>query len=112
MSFTTKLLRRTGINDLIERHDPDGFACANDRTAGQLMIRLNELGIEIPSRIKIVGIDDTRYASFLHVPLTTLRQPCHDIGIAAVWTMIERIEHPNLPARDILLNCELIGVRS
>ena len=53
-----------------------------------------------------------KYASFLHVPLTTVRQPCHDIGAAAVWTMIERIEHPNMPARDILLDCQLIVRRS
>ncbi|MGA8027330.1 MAG: GntR family transcriptional regulator [Bryobacteraceae bacterium] len=100
------------IGKLVDHHQPDGFVCANDRTAGQLMVRLNQLGIEIPSDVKVVGIDDTKYASFLHVPLTTLRQPCHDIGAAAFWTMIERIEHPNLPARDILLNCQLIERRS
>ncbi len=100
------------IDKLIKQQKPDGFVCANDRTAGQLMVRLNELGIEIPSTVKVIGIDDTKYASFLHVPLTTLRQPCHDIGAAAVWTMIKRIERPNSPARDILLNCELIVRRS
>lgn len=100
------------IGKLMKQRKPDGFVCANDRTAGQLMVRLNELGIEIPSGVKVVGIDDTKYASFLHVPLTTLRQPCHDIGAAAFWSMMERIEHPNLPARDILLNCQLIVRRS
>jgi GntR family transcriptional regulator of arabinose operon len=100
------------IGELIRRHNPDGLVCANDRTAGQAMIRLNEFGIDIPSKIRIVGIDDVKYASIFHVPLTTLRQPCHDIGTAAVWAMIERIEHPNLPARDILLDCQLIIRRS
>ncbi|MGA8025733.1 MAG: substrate-binding domain-containing protein [Bryobacteraceae bacterium] len=100
------------IAKIMQRYKPDGFVCANDRTAGQLMLRLNELGIEIPSAVKIIGIDDTKYATLLHVPLTTLRQPCHDIGTAAVWTMIERIEHPNMPARDILLDCRLIVRRS
>jgi DNA-binding LacI/PurR family transcriptional regulator len=100
------------ISRLLAKHRPDGFVCANDRTAGQIMIRLNELGVEIPGKMKITGIDDAKYASFLHVPLTTVRQPCHDIGAAAVWTMIERIEHPNMPARDILLDCQLIVRRS
>jgi DNA-binding LacI/PurR family transcriptional regulator len=103
---------RESIAKLLTRHNPDGFVCANDRTAGQMMIRLNELGVEIPAKIKITGIDDTKYSSFLHVPLTTVRQPCHDIGAVAVWTMIERIEHPNMPARDILLDCQLIVRRS
>ncbi len=103
---------REAIADLLMRHRPDGFVCANDRTAGQIMVRLNELGVEIPTKMKITGIDDTKYASILHVPLTTLRQPCHEIGAAAVWTMIERIQHPNMPARDILLDCQLIVRRS
>lgn len=100
------------IANLIAEHRPDGLACANDRTAGQAMVCLNELGIEIPSSLRIVSIDDVKYAPLLHVPLTTLRQPCHDIGAAALWTMIERIEHPGMPARDIALDCELVIRRS
>ena len=100
------------IVQLMKARRPDGFVCANDRTAGQLMVHLNELGVEIPARMKIVSVDDVKYASLLHVPLTTLRQPCHDIGAAAVWAMIERIEHPSMPARDILLDCQLIVRRS
>ena len=101
-----------GLAELMQRRQPDGFVCANDRTAGELMMRLNELGVDIPGVVKIVGIDDARYSSFLHVPLTTLRQPCHDIGAAAVWTMIERIERPRMAARDVLLGCELIVRKS
>jgi GntR family transcriptional regulator, arabinose operon transcriptional repressor len=100
------------IANLLDKHRPDGFACVNDRTAGQIMVRLNELGVEIPAKMKITGIDDAKYASILHVPLTTIRQPCHDIGAAAVWTMIDRIARPNLPARDVLLDCQLIVRRS
>jgi DNA-binding LacI/PurR family transcriptional regulator len=105
-----------GDSDVLERvmkqHQPDAFVCANDKTAGRLMLRLNEMGVDIPGAVKIVGIDDAKYSCFLHVPLTTLRQPCHDIGAAAVWTMIERIEKPDLAARDVLLSCELIVRKS
>ncbi len=101
-----------GLSTLLKEHLPDAFVCANDKTAGRLMLRLNELGVDIPGRVRVVGIDDAKYSSFLHVPLTTLRQPCHDIGAAAVWTMIERIEKPSLAARDVLLGCELIVRKS
>ena len=56
----------------------------------------------------MVGINDVKYARFLPVPLTTLRQPCHDIGFAAMGAMLERVEKQEGPARDILLDCELI----
>ncbi|MBV9157810.1 MAG: substrate-binding domain-containing protein [Acidobacteriaceae bacterium] len=100
------------ISRIAMEHEPDGFVCANDRTAGRLMLHLNELGFEIPLKMKIVGFDDVKYAGLLHVPLTTLRQPCRDIGAAAVWAMIDRIAHPNMSARDILLDCQLIERRS
>jgi GntR family transcriptional regulator of arabinose operon len=100
------------LKKVVGLHKPDGFVCANDRTAGELMIHMASLGLEIPGRVKVIGIDDTKYATLLAVPLTTLRQPCHDIGVAAMWAMLERIEHPNTPARDIYLDCELIIRRS
>lgn len=100
------------LDRVMREHEPDGFVCGNDKTAGRLMMRLNEMGFDIPGRVKIVGIDDAKYSSFLHVPLTTLRQPCHDIGAAAVWTMLERIEKPDLAARDVLLAGELIVRKS
>ncbi len=100
------------VAKVMRKDRPDGFVCANDRTAGELMLCLNEIGIEIPSAVKIAGIDDVKYASLLHVPLTTLRQPCHDLGAAALWTMIERIEHPAMPPQQRFLECELIVRRS
>ncbi|MEO8660751.1 MAG: GntR family transcriptional regulator [Bryobacteraceae bacterium] len=88
------------------------FVCANDRTAGTLMQVLLELGLRIPQDIRIVGMDDVEYASLLPVPLTTIHQPCREIGEAAVEAMVERIAHPGLPARDILLDCQLVVRKS
>ena len=87
---------------------PDAIVCANDRTAARLMPTLLRLGHRIPADIRLVGIDDVDYAGLLPVPLTTLRQPTHQIGEAALGTMLERVARPDLPARDVLLHCELI----
>jgi DNA-binding LacI/PurR family transcriptional regulator len=86
----------------------DGFVCANDRTAGELMQALTTLGYRIPSDFRIVGIDDVEYASLLPVPLTTVHQPCREIGEAAMAAMLERIARPNLFIRDILVECRLV----
>jgi len=56
----------------------------------------------------LAGIDDVKYASLLAVPLTTLHQPCGEMGALAVSTMLERLQNPKLPARDILLDCRLV----
>lgn len=86
----------------------DAFVCANDRTAGEVMHALLGAGYRVPEDVKITGIDDVEYASLLPVPLTTVRQPCRDIGEAAIAAMRERIAHPKMPAREILLECRLV----
>jgi len=88
--------------------DCDAFVCANDRVAGQLMHALLGRGIRIPQDVRLVGIDDVGYADLLPVPLTTVHQPCRDIGETALRVMLERLDRPQMPARDILLNCELV----
>jgi DNA-binding LacI/PurR family transcriptional regulator len=87
---------------------PDGFVCANDFTAAHLLKTLNGLGVSVPDEVRMAGIDDVKYASLLSVPLTTIHQPCADIGAVAVRTMIERLRNPTIPPRDILLNFSLV----
>jgi GntR family transcriptional regulator of arabinose operon len=96
------------VGQFMKTHHPDAVVCANDRTAGLLMHTLTALGKEVPRDIGVVGIDDVEYASLLPVPLTTIHQPCRDIGITAMAAMIERVAHPELPTRTILLDTELV----
>ena len=44
----------------------------------------------------------------LPVPLTTLRQPCHEIGVSAMRAMVDRVGQPDLPPREILLHGTLV----
>ena len=87
---------------------PDGFVCANDFTAAQLLRTLNALGVSVPEQVRMVGIDDVKYASLLSVPLTTIHQPCADIGTVAIAAMLDRLNNPTLPAKDVLLNFHVV----
>jgi DNA-binding LacI/PurR family transcriptional regulator len=86
----------------------DAFVCANDRVAGRLMHALIARRLRIPRDVRIVGIDDVAYASLLPVPLTTVHQPCREIGEAALHLMLDRIARPNMPAREVLIDCTLV----
>ena len=99
---------RDFVKCVIDQHKPDGFVCANDATAASLMQSLEQLGKRVPDAIRITGIDDVRYASLLTVPLTTMRQPCVEMGEMAIHLMLSRISRPDLPARDLLLDCKLV----
>ncbi|CAN5468723.1 LacI family DNA-binding transcriptional regulator [soil metagenome] len=91
---------------------PDAIVCANDRTAALLIQTLAGAGVRLRQSISVVGFDDVRYATLLSIPLTTIRQPCQNIGQAAVRAIFERIENPSLPPRQILLTGELVVRRS
>jgi GntR family transcriptional regulator, arabinose operon transcriptional repressor len=82
--------------------------CANDLTAANLMKTLDTLGCLVPQEIRIVGFDDVRYAELLRPSLTTIHQPCADIGTIAMQAMLERIENPAFPPRDIFAQPTLI----
>lgn len=99
---------RAAIADFMDRAQPDGLVCANDRTAALAMKALIELGYRIPHDVRLVGIDDVEYARLLPVPLTTLRQPTQQIGDVALSAMLDRIRRPDLPARHVRLHCDLI----
>jgi DNA-binding LacI/PurR family transcriptional regulator len=96
------------IKDLFARFEADGFVCANDMVAGTLMQVLDRIGRAVPSDIKLTGIDDIKYAALLRVPLTTVHQPCADIGRVALAVMLERLKDPFLPPRDVLLPISLV----
>ncbi len=100
------------VRELLDQGQPEGIVCANDVTAARLMQTLIALGRRIPEDVRVVGIDDVKYASLLPVPLTTMHQNCAALGVTAMATMLQRLEHPDLPTRDILLPTRLVVRRS
>ena len=100
------------IKRLLNECRPEGIVCANDLTAALVMAGLANEGVQVPEELRIVGIDDVKYASLLPVPLTTQHQNCADIGATAIATMLQRLQMPNLPTRDILLQTQTVVRRS
>ena len=91
---------------------PDAIVCANDHTAALVMQALIAAGVSVPRDVRLAGIDDVAYAALLPVPLTTLRQPSREIGVAAMAAMLDRVARPDLPPRDIFLHPTLIVRKS
>lgn len=87
---------------------PDGIVCFHDSIAARLMQNLQKLHVDIPGKVKVIGLDDLRYAQYLAIPLTTLRQPCKSIGNEAANLMALRLNNDKHPARRILFDTQLI----
>lgn len=61
---------------------PTGVFCTNDLLAIGLVNELLRVGVKVPGEISVVGYDDIELAATSVVPLTTVRQPRHELG----WT--------------------------
>jgi len=96
------------IRRIIEETQPDGIVCSNDYTAAHVMRVIESMGISVPEDVKLAGFDGVRYANLLRAPLTTIQQPCQELGVAAINAMVQRLLNPRLPARDIVLDFKLV----
>jgi DNA-binding LacI/PurR family transcriptional regulator len=98
----------SAVQEFLHQAQPDAIICANDFTAAQLLRSLSSIGIQAPAQIRIAGFDDVKYAQLLQTPLTTIRQPCLEIGSAALLAMLDRIAHPAAPAREFIVDFQLV----
>jgi DNA-binding LacI/PurR family transcriptional regulator len=96
------------VRPMMDRLKPDAIICANDKTAAELMQVLAKLNIRVPQQVRVVGVDDVRYAKLLSPALTTIHQPCQAIGEVAMQTMLDRIANPTGIAKHIMLPISLI----
>jgi LacI family transcriptional regulator len=86
----------------------DAVLCANDDVAALLIRSLEKAGARVPVDVRVVGFDDVRFAAMMSVPLTTMHQPCREVAIVALRTMLDRIADPALPPRSLVLSPRLV----
>jgi LacI family transcriptional regulator, galactose operon repressor len=66
---------------------PDAVLAVNDEVAIGLLARLRRAGVDIPGRLSVAGIDDTRPARL--VDLTSVSLPLHELGERAARLVLE-----------------------
>jgi len=72
----------------------DGVVCGTDFLANGLMQVAAELGIKVPEKLKVVGIDDIASSQSKNISLTTYHIPFETIGKTA-FTLLESILSEN-----------------
>jgi LacI family transcriptional regulator len=83
------------------------LVCNNLMTLG-VLAAFRELGVACPREVSLVGFDDFEWSSFLHPPLTMVRQPALELGAAAAQAVLKRMRnlHP-LATERVLLQTQL-----
>lgn len=81
---------------------------ANDEIAIGLLEAARDAGLRVPQDVAITGWDDIPAARHLSPPLTTVRQPMHEIGRRAAALLHERIGGSRRQPRHDVLPTELV----
>lgn len=63
---------------------PTAIFAANDEMALGVMRAARERGLRVPDELSVIGFDDTPSSRSAWPPLTTVRQPLHELSAAAV----------------------------
>jgi LacI family transcriptional regulator len=95
--------------ELLERGGgPTAIAAANDLIALGCYDVFAERGLACPAQISVVGFNDMPFAGRFQPPLTTIRIPHYEIGMAAAELMLERLLNNGQPPRDVRLEPSLV----
>ncbi|MEL7458878.1 MAG: substrate-binding domain-containing protein, partial [Pseudomonadota bacterium] len=82
---------------------PSSIFVSNDMMAMGVINAANELGIQIPEQLSIIGYDDIHIAKFMSPSLTTIHQPKYRLGQAAVETLLRKLDEKSDEAQVVQL---------
>ena len=91
---------------------PDAIFAVSDIIAAAVVKVAHKFAIAIPRELGVVGFDNTEISLMMEPSITTINQPRYEIGSYACDLLIEQINNPKAPARQLLLNTELIARES
>lgn len=86
----------------------DAMFIASDMMAIGALRALQENEKRIPEDIAIVAFDDVPDAARANPPLTTIRQPIHQMGMRLVQTLLDVIDNGSKPPRKVIFGTELV----
>jgi LacI family transcriptional regulator len=85
-----------GAKRLLDLDDPPtAIFAANDDSACGVMHEAFERGLAIPRDLSVFGFDDTPTSRHVWPSLTTVRQPCRDMGRIAAEQLLALIRDPS-----------------
>jgi LacI family transcriptional regulator len=94
---------KTALQMIHERSDATAVQAVNDLVAAGCAQAFFREGVKIPEEISVAGFGNTMLSEYFRVPLTTVSQPKHRLGTAAVESMLKllrgiRPEPKRIPA--------------
>lgn len=100
-SYSASLSAARSILSLPTR--PTALFCIGDSIALAAVVAAQELGLKVPEDVSVVGFDDVIYTKMFHPYLTTVVQPCSELGEQSIEMLHQLITQGKLRKTDVTL---------
>ncbi|MEV4534220.1 LacI family DNA-binding transcriptional regulator [Asanoa sp. NPDC049518] len=87
---------------------PTAIFAGSDQQATGVYEAVRRAGRTIPGDISVVGFDDLNFAEWTAPPMTTVRQPLHEMGVAAARTLLRILNGERLESTRMELATHLV----
>ena len=95
---------RLAVRELVGlREPPKALVVGNNYMTIGTMAALGEAGLSVPADIALVAFDDFEWADYFSPRLTTLAQPCREMGATAIRLLLSQLDGPAEPPRSVRL---------
>lgn len=101
---------RAAVRLLSARERPTAVFAFNDIAGVGALSAAEELGLQVPGDLSLVGYDNTYLSRLRHLWLTTVDNASHDVGRRAARCLLDRIADPARPA-EVVLTTPALEVR-
>lgn len=86
----------------------DALIAANDEMAVAALHACQDLGLAVPERVRIVGLDNTKLTQLARPELTTVAQPMYDYGAVAMRFLTKLLMDEPIATFKVVLPHELV----
>jgi LacI family transcriptional regulator, kdg operon repressor len=85
-----------GLHDMLSSDEPpEALIAGNDLTLIEILRYIKSNGINMPTDLALIGIDDVSFASLFTPELTTIAQPTYEMGKQAAELLLNKIKDPD-----------------
>lgn len=82
--------------------------CASDLMALGVIGAVRERGLGVPAEVSVIGYDDSPLMAYADPPLSTVRQPVTQLGLAAVQALLDQVNDLGPPPTELLFRPDLV----
>lgn len=96
---------------IFKNERPDAIFVGGDQEAIRVIKVLNDMGLNVPDDVSVMGYDNLDISTHTHPPLTTVNQPIYEIGREAAKLLLNMINNKDYTDTKVLLKNNYLMIR-